>query len=200
MQAARPASPPLPTAGEPKMELRDSPRTREALRRTGITWEEVQIRDPGSFRVYGADLPEAQRMRFQHYEVRRQEKLDIVIRERKKIVAAVRPGMSSDGADPQAARNLAAIETLLDDELRRLEKNLRSQVRVHAAVEQGNTAQLLREEKLQQKLDYRKERIRVASATAAQKGGTCARSATRKWRTARSCRRRWMPSTPRGRR
>ena len=42
-------------------------------------------------------------------------------------MAAVRPGMSSDGADPQAARNLAAIETLLDDELRRLEKNLRSQ-------------------------------------------------------------------------
>lgn len=150
--------------------LRYTPRTIEALKRTGIEWAETQPREYKTFAVHGGgDLPEMQKMRYQHFEVRRGEKIELVRRERQRIIDHDRVHGKSP-ADPQAARNLQAIESLLDDELRRLEKNLRSQVRVHSAVEQSNTSQLMREDKLAKKLDYRKERIGVVARQVSKKG------------------------------
>jgi hypothetical protein len=165
---ARPEEKPKPK--EPQYgtlnELHNTPRTREAVKRAGLSWAETQRRDFKSFYVNGENLPEAQEMRHVHYETRRIEKVNLVMRERAKLIRE----RTEEKANPSSFRALQSIEGLLDDELRRLEKNLRTQVRVHSSTENANNHQLERERKLTDKLAYRTGRIQVAQAQYGVKG------------------------------
>jgi hypothetical protein len=107
-------------------------------------------------------LVEKQRLRFNHYETRRQEKLNLVLQERAKIIAErVKTGGVGDTLNYQS---LQLMEGLLDTESKRLEKTLRAQLRYHQAVERENGLQLTRESTLKGKLGYRSERRQVASS------------------------------------
>jgi hypothetical protein len=106
-------------------------------------------------------------MRAVHYETRRAQKVDLVMRERAKII---RERAQGNEASASSFRALQSIEGLLDDELRRLEKNLRNQVRVHSSTERSNNHQLERERKLAEKMTYRNNRIQVAQAQFGVKG------------------------------
>jgi hypothetical protein len=165
--AARPKEekPPEPQYGTIN-ELHDTPRTREAVKRAGLSWAETQRRDYKSFAIVGEKLPEAQEMRSVHYETRRIQKVDLVMRERMKLIRE----RAEEKTNPSSFRALQSIEGLLDDELRRLEKNLRQQVRVHSSSERSNNYQLERERKLTDKMAYRDNRIQVASAQYGVKG------------------------------
>jgi hypothetical protein len=147
-------------------ELHDTPRTRAAVQRAGLTWVECQRRDYRSFKIQGENLPEAQEMRSVHYETRRIQKVDLVMRERAKLIRE----RSQEQSSPQSFQALQSIEVLLDDELKRLEKNLRQQVRIHSSTESANNYQLERERKLSEKLNYRENRIKVAKAQFGVKG------------------------------
>jgi hypothetical protein len=147
-------------------ELMDTPRTRVAVKRAGLTWDETQRRGYRSFFIRGENLPEAQELRSVHYETRRLQKVNLVMRARAELIRE----RDNDQASPQSFQALQSIEGLLDDELRRLEKNLRQQVRVHSATESANNYQLERERKLKEKLDYRSNRIEVARAQFGVKG------------------------------
>merc|ERR1719326_2827185 len=165
--AARPKEekPPEPQYGTIH-ELHDTPRTREAVKRAGLSWAETQRRDYKSFFIVGENLPEAQEMRSVHYETRRLQKVDLVMRERVKLIRE----RTEEKASPSSFRALQSIEGLLDDELRRLEKNLRTQVRVHSSTERANNYQLERERKLADKNAYRSNRVQVAQAQFGVKG------------------------------
>merc|ERR1719281_1774511 len=65
--------------------LLDTPRTKEACKRTGILPSELRVKALQDFAIIG-DRPERQRMRFDHYESKRQEKLKIVLAERSKLM------------------------------------------------------------------------------------------------------------------
>jgi len=154
------AKPPEPEVPEGTVQrLFDTPRTHDALKRSGITSKELQVKSYQDFYVAG-DLPEKQRMRFNHYESRRQEKLNMVLQERAKVIAErVRQNTMGDTVNFQS---LQLMEGLLDSEAKRLEKSLRSQLRYHQSVERENAVQLGREANLQTKLKYRTERRAVA--------------------------------------
>merc|ERR1719456_1925515 len=128
--------------------LRNTPRTKEAMRRAGIVDSEIQVKSFQDF--YSAcDLPEKQRLRFNHYETRRQEKLNLVLQERAKIIAErVKGGGVGDTLNYQS---LQLMEGLLDTESKRLEKTLRAQLRYHQAVERENGLQLTKEQTLKGK-------------------------------------------------
>jgi hypothetical protein len=139
--------------------LLDTPRTKEAFKRSGIQKAELTVKAFQDFYVSG-DLPEKQRLRFNHYETRRQEKLNLVLQERARVIAE-RANASGTG-DALNYQSLQLMEGLLDTEAKRLEKTLRAQLRYHQAVERENGLQLDKEKGLKSKLDYRTERRHVA--------------------------------------
>merc|ERR1719331_1087658 len=97
--AARPKEekPPEPQYGTLN-ELHDTPRTREAVKRAGLCWAETQRRDYRSFFINGENLPEAQEMRSVHYETRRLQKVDLVMRARAELIRE----RDNDQASPQS--------------------------------------------------------------------------------------------------
>jgi hypothetical protein len=139
--------------------LLDTPRTKEAFKRSGIQKGELTVKAFQDFYVSG-DLPEKQRLRFNHYETRRQEKLNIVLQERARVIAE-RANQTGTG-DALNYQSLQLMEGLLDTEAKRLEKTLRAQLRYHQAVERDNGLQLDKEKGLKSRLDYRKERQTIA--------------------------------------
>merc|ERR1719398_564523 len=148
-----------PLEGGSVQRLLDTPRTKEAFKRSGIQKNELTVKAFQDFYVAG-DLPEKQRLRFNHYETRRQEKLNLVLQERARVIAE-RANASGTG-DALNYQSLQLMEGLLDTEAKRLEKTLRAQLRYHQAVERENGLQLDKEKGLKSKLDYRKERQHVA--------------------------------------
>jgi hypothetical protein len=146
-------------------ELHKTPRTNEAIRRAGLTWDQLEMRTRRSFEIHGEYLPEAVEMRFKHYELRRQRKVQDVKIEKSKLIAE----RAHESAAP-SLNALQSIEGLLDDELTRLERNLNQQVRVHTSVQRSNAAQLDKEAKLEDKIAYRANRIQVAHAQYGLKG------------------------------
>jgi hypothetical protein len=139
--------------------LLDTPRTKEAFKRSGIQKGELTVKAFQDFYVSG-DLPEKQRLRFNHYETRRQEKLNIVLQERARVIAE-RANQTGTG-DALNYQSLQLMEGLLDTEAKRLEKTLRAQLRYHQAVERDNGLQLDKEKGLKSRLEYRKERQTIA--------------------------------------
>jgi hypothetical protein len=139
--------------------LLDTPRTKEAFKRSGIQKVELTVKAFQDFYIAG-DMAEKQRLRFNHYETRRQEKLNIVLQERARIIAE--QANATGTGDALNFQSLQLMEGLLDTEAKRLEKTLRAQLRYHQAVEKENGLQLDKEKFLKGKLDYRKERQHIA--------------------------------------
>jgi len=133
----------------------DTPRFREALRRTGVQKNELRVKNLQEFHVNG-DLPERQRMRFDHYERKRQEKLQLVLQVRQQVIQEELQKEADDSI--KGLHSLQAMEQLMDREAKRLDKELRSQVRYHTAVEKENQTQLERELALRKREEYRKNR------------------------------------------
>jgi hypothetical protein len=148
----------LPTV----QQLLDTPRTRKAYVRTGIQKRELAVKSFQDFHVPG-DLHETQKLRFTHYETKRQEKINMVMRERARIISE--DGSATAGAgDATNYQSLQMMEGMLDSEAKRLEKSLKAQLRYHQAVERENGLQLDKENALQNKNVYRKERQETAKS------------------------------------
>lgn len=126
----------------------DTPRMKEACRRTGILASELRVKALQEFAVIG-DRPERQRLRFDHYENKRQQKLKTVLAERSRLM---QESLKKDmlGTGPQY-HSLQMMEQLLDQEAKRQERELRSQVRQQNTVEKENEIQLERENRLKRK-------------------------------------------------
>ena len=140
-------------------ELLSTPRTLEACKIAGVAPSELQPRSFSEFYVPG-DLLERQRLRFNHFEHRRQELLNDVIQERARLIE--RGPSTLDQGTIEAAGNLAVMEALIGKEARRLERDLRSQLRFYATVERDNEEQLSKEEQLRQIVHSRKSKIQNA--------------------------------------
>jgi len=159
--APKPVTPPPVKVQEPPTSkvLLDTPRTRKAFVRSGIPKKELSVKTLQDFHIPG-DLDETQKLRFHHYEARRQDKVNMVLRERARIIAE-ESNLSGSG-DLANYASLQMMEGMLDTEAKKLEKNLRSQLRYHQSVERENVLQLDREKSLEGKLGYRKERQAIA--------------------------------------
>jgi len=133
----------------------DTPRTREACRRLGLVLEDLEFRTPDSFYIPG-DMKEKQNMRFGHFEKRRKERLAQVLAERAKVIA--QNAKKGDVPGVQSAQFLSMLESLFDKEAKRLEGDLKNQLRQHNALVKENEEQLQREEAAAAQLALRDER------------------------------------------
>jgi len=68
--------------------LKETPRTKEALKRCGILMHELKIKPFAEFHR-PTDTIEKQRLRYNHYETRRQSKLSLVLQERAKVFVEI---------------------------------------------------------------------------------------------------------------
>eukprot|EP00746_Dinoflagellata_sp_MGD_P160869 gnl/MRDRNA2_/MRDRNA2_87809_c0_seq1.p1 gnl/MRDRNA2_/MRDRNA2_87809_c0~~gnl/MRDRNA2_/MRDRNA2_87809_c0_seq1.p1 ORF type:complete len:690 (-),score=179.32 gnl/MRDRNA2_/MRDRNA2_87809_c0_seq1:235-2304(-) len=128
--------------------LLDTPRTKEACKRTGILPSELRVKALSDFAIIG-DRPERQRLRFDHYENKRQEKLKLVLAERTKIMHEKIHDEMLGAA--KGFQSLQMMEELLDKEAKRQEKALKNQVRMQNTVEKENEQQLEKERQLSRK-------------------------------------------------
>lgn len=133
----------------------DTPRTREACRRLGLVLEDLQFRAYDAFIIPG-DLKEKQQLRFEHYEKRRKERLAQVLAERAKVIA--QNAKKGEVPGVQSAQFLSMLESLFEKEAKRLEMDLKGQLRQHSSLVQENEKQLDSESKLQEKLILREQR------------------------------------------
>jgi len=135
----------------------ETPRTREACNRLGMLVGELQFRGFADFAVPG-DIPEKQRLRFQHAETKRQEKLSLVLAERAKVIAD-----EMQNHDGPSGQFLLMMESLLDKESKRLEMDLKAQLRYHSSIEKENGEQLNKEDDMKTKNARREQRRDVVS-------------------------------------
>lgn len=138
----------------------DTPRTREACRRMGLILEDLQFRSFDGFYIPG-DMKEKQQMRFDHYERRRKERLAQVLAERAKVIAE--NAKKGDVPGIQSGQFLSMLESLFEKEAKRLETDLKGQLRQHSALVRENEEQLTKEAALQEKMllrDTRRELVK----------------------------------------
>lgn len=128
----------------------DTPRTREACKKLGLVLEDLQFRGFESFAIPG-DMKDKQMMRFVHYNEKRKTRLNQVLAERARVEAAKAKKGEVPGA--QSAQFLSMLESLFEKEAKRLETDLKSQLRQHSSLVRENEDQLRKEEQLQLKLD-----------------------------------------------
>lgn len=121
----------------------------------GLILEDLQFRGFESFHIPG-DMKEKQQMRFEHYEKRRKDRLAQVLAERAKVIAANAKKGEMPGV--QSAQFLSMLESLFEKEAKRLETDLKGQLRQHSALVKDNEEQLTKEQALQQRLELRDER------------------------------------------
>lgn len=139
----------------------DTPRTKEACKRTGILPSELRVKALQEFNQVG-DPPARTRMRFDHYENKRQEKLKIVLAERSKIM---QEQLQKDMMGPAKGYHaLQMMEELLDKEAKHQERELRAQVRYQNTVEKENEQQLSKEKNLRKKEMELQEKRQKAQA------------------------------------
>eukprot|EP00747_Dinoflagellata_sp_TGD_P033260 gnl/TRDRNA2_/TRDRNA2_136502_c0_seq1.p1 gnl/TRDRNA2_/TRDRNA2_136502_c0~~gnl/TRDRNA2_/TRDRNA2_136502_c0_seq1.p1 ORF type:complete len:540 (-),score=148.47 gnl/TRDRNA2_/TRDRNA2_136502_c0_seq1:136-1755(-) len=122
----------------------NTPRTIEAARRLGLTMEDLAFRPFESFAIPG-DLKERQHVRFEHFEKRRKERLAQVLSERAKVIADHARKGEMPGV--QSAQFLSMLESLFEKEAKRLEGDLKSQLRQHSVLVKENELQLEKEAK-----------------------------------------------------
>lgn len=134
------------------MRLLQTPRAKEACKKLGITPGDLRPRRLQDFVQIG-DLPERAQMRFNHHENKRQQKLKEVLAERSKIVKD-RMEKEVNGAGRADFQSLQMIEDILDQEARRLERQVRSQVRQSEITERDNKQQLEKEQKLRERKQH----------------------------------------------
>mmetsp|Transcript_41347 Transcript_41347/g.128848 ORF Transcript_41347/g.128848 Transcript_41347/m.128848 type:complete len:540 (+) Transcript_41347:190-1809(+) len=137
----------------------DTPRTREACRRLGLVLEDLQFRTQDSFANPG-DLKEKVQLRFEHFEKRRKERLGQVLAERAKVIA--QHAKKGEVPGVQSGQFLSMLESLFEKEAKRLESDLKGQLRQHSALVKDNEDQLRKESQLQQRETVRQLR-RAAS-------------------------------------
>mmetsp|Transcript_104644 Transcript_104644/g.293269 ORF Transcript_104644/g.293269 Transcript_104644/m.293269 type:complete len:538 (-) Transcript_104644:57-1670(-) len=133
----------------------ETPRTSEACRRLGLVIEDLQIRSFESFYIPG-DLKVKQQKRFEHFERKRKERLAQVLAERAKVIAEQQKKGEVPGV--QSAQFLSMLESLFEKEAKRLEVDLKGQLRSHYALVQENEEQLRKEEELQRRLEHQEMR------------------------------------------
>ncbi|CEM12741.1 unnamed protein product [Vitrella brassicaformis CCMP3155] len=158
-------------------ELLKSPRTKTACKRLGFKPVDLRPKKLEDFFVRG-EAEEKQQVRFEYAERKRQQRLNQVLDERDKLLedpmaattysqeeggdARLAESMTmsflhhqSQGSDTLTSQQLSslnAIEQLMDREARRLEQELRRELRYHSMIEQENQSQLVREKELQDRL------------------------------------------------
>jgi len=142
----------------------NTPRSKLAMSRLGLSAEELQIKRYQDFYIPG-DLQEKQRMKFIHYETKRQDKMATILKERARILIEEekKKKMPPDGLR-RGMGNMVAMECLLEKEAGRLEHGLGQQIRYHQAVEIENERQLDREKQLGNTLERRQEKVIGAKA------------------------------------
>mmetsp|Transcript_142753 Transcript_142753/g.397643 ORF Transcript_142753/g.397643 Transcript_142753/m.397643 type:complete len:540 (-) Transcript_142753:180-1799(-) len=149
----------------------DTPRTREACRRLGLVLEDLQYRTPDSFANPG-DLKEKVQLRYDHHEKRRKERLAQVLAERAKVIA--QNAKKGEVPGVQSGQFLSMLESLFEKEAKRLESDLKGQLRQHSALVRENEDQLRKEEQLQADEKRRRQR-REASQKQFQEAGNRAK-------------------------
>lgn len=127
----------------------DTPRTRDACRRLGLILEDLQFRSQDSFYIPG-DLKEKQNMRFEHFDKRRKRNLELVLAERAKVIA--QNAKKGEVPGVQSGQFLCMLESLFEKEAKRLESDLKGQLRQHTSLVKENEEQLDRERRLEQTL------------------------------------------------
>eukprot|EP00392_Amoebophrya_sp_AT5.2_P013159 g13272.t1 len=141
-----------------------TPRTLQACKELGIVPSELHIKQLQDFAKVNDPSKDTMKMRFQHFEGKRQEKLRLVLEARSKIIA--REFENLGGVDGSGAGNnfysLQLMEDILDQEAKRLAKKLKQEVRLHAAVEKENEEQLLREKQVKERGKVRDLRRQLA--------------------------------------
>merc|ERR1740138_1217212 len=138
----------------------NTPRTREACRRLGLVLEDLQYRDKSEFAMPG-DIKEKQLLRYEHNEKRRKKWLGDVLAERAKVIA--QDAQKGNVPGVQSGQFLCMLESLFEKEAKRLEADLKGQLRQHSSLVKENEEQLKKESLLQAKL-MDCERKKVASA------------------------------------
>merc|ERR1719440_2561151 len=133
----------LDAASVANTKILDTPRTREACRSLGLAIEDLHFRPYESFSLPG-DMKEKQQMRYEHSEKKRKEHLAQVLAERANVI--VRNAKKGEVPGVQSAQFLSMLESLFEKEAKRLEVDLKNQLRAHSMVIQENEAQLKKEE------------------------------------------------------
>merc|ERR1719453_2690819 len=142
----------LDAASVQNTKILDTPRTREACKALGLILEDLHFRPFESFAIPG-DMKEKQQMRFDHFEKKRKEHLAQVLAERANVI--VKNAKKGEVPGVQSAQFLSMLESLFEKEAKRLEVDLKNQLRAHSMVVQENEAQLKREEDTLIKLEKR---------------------------------------------
>jgi len=155
-----------------QVKVLDTPRTREACRRLGFVIEDLQWRPPESFAQPG-DLKEKVQLRGEHYEKKRRDRLSQVLAERAKVIA--QDAKKGEVPGVQSGQFLSMLESMFEKEAKRLEGDLKGQLRQHSSLVRDNEEQLEKERKLHEKLHRRQQR-RAASEQHFQKVGNDAQS------------------------
>jgi hypothetical protein len=171
----------------------NTPRTREACRRLGLVLEDLQYRDKSEFALPG-DIKEKQLLRYEHNEKRRKKWLGDVLAERAKVIAQDAQRGNAPGV--QSGQFLSMLESLFDKEAKRLEADLKGQLRQHSSLVKENEEQLKKESQLQAKL-MDCERKKVASADHYQVNNGLSAKVNRERRTAKAVGNRELVETER---
>lgn len=133
----------LDAASVQNTKILDTPRTREACRSLGLVLEDLHFRNFESFSVPG-DMKEKQQMRFEHFEKKRKEHLAHVLAERANVI--VKNAKKGEVPGVQSAQFLSMLESLFEKEAKRLENDLKNQLRSHHTLVEANKDQLKKEE------------------------------------------------------
>ncbi|CAE7501213.1 unnamed protein product [Symbiodinium natans] len=93
---------------------------------------------------------EKHQLRFEHYEKKRKERFAQVLAERAKVIAE--NSKKGDIPGVQSAQFLSMLESLFEKEARRMEIDMKGQLRQHSSLVKDNEDQLKKEGQLQEKL------------------------------------------------
>merc|ERR1719316_1154853 len=133
----------LDTASVQNTKILDTPRTREACKALGLVLEDLHYRPFEHFHLPG-DMKEKQQMRYEHFEKKRKEHLAQVLAERANVI--VRNAKKGEVPGVQSAQFLSMLESLFEKEAKRLETDLKNQLRSHSSLVKENEDQLKKEE------------------------------------------------------
>lgn len=152
----------LDAASVQNSKIPDTPRTREACRRLGFVLEDLHFRPEAAFARPG-EAAMKQKMRYKHFEDNRRNNLREVLAERAKVIA--QNAKKGEVPGVQSAQFLSMLENLFEKEAKRLETDLKNQLRSHSCLVKENEHQLRMEEDA-----LRKDQAREARANEATRG------------------------------
>lgn len=165
----------LDAASVQNTKILSTPRTREACQSLGLVLEDLHFRPYETFAVPG-DMKEKQQMRFEHFEKKRKEHLAQVLAERANVI--VRNAKKGEVPGVQSAQFLTMLESLFEKEAKRLEVDLKNQLRAHSSLVKENEEQLKKEEDALRRDDVRISRRTGAERIKAEVGERCREKCT----------------------